>query len=64
LHLVIVAIVFFFFLSFLSSYTEDKMLNIIGLKQKFWVHPCLLKFNNKVHTAVISRGTEETKIIN
>jgi len=49
---------------FLSSYTESKMLNIIGLKQKFWVHPCLLKCSNKVHTPVISRGTEETKPTN
>ena len=58
LHLLMVLI--FFFL----SYTEDKMLNIIGLKLKFWVHPCLLKCNNKVYIAVISRGTEETKTTN
>jgi len=40
------------------------MLTTIGLKQKFRAHPRLLKCNNKVYTAVISRGTEETKITN
>jgi hypothetical protein len=37
------------------------MLNIIGLREKFQISPCLLKCINEVHTAVIYKDTEETK---